>query len=175
MRTPLGSRLLRGGLAALGIGLTAFHLLLLAGRVADGSVLDPAVAGEWIIGLLLLLGLLQLHRRRASAFCGRSALVLWVLVLLLHALTLAPSDAGGFELRIDALVVSTAPLWTAVGVALSCVLGLFLARAKVPSFPILLGACALSSEARRLLSRLLSTAGPRAPPVWLPVTIGSTD
>ena len=61
-----GARVLRLGLAAAALLLTAFHLLLLVTRLADGSVLDPAVATEWVVGLLLLLGLVRLHHSDAS-------------------------------------------------------------------------------------------------------------
>jgi hypothetical protein len=80
----LGRRLL-GGLSGLGIGgLIAFHLVLFAGRIADASIAHPEVLAQWLGALLLAAGALALRRRGVALGSGRSALVFWLLVLLLH-------------------------------------------------------------------------------------------
>lgn len=66
------------------LGLVLFHGWLLVQRVGDGTVLDPVVAGKWLLTLLLLTGLFRLHRAGRSLVNGRLPLTIWVLVLLLH-------------------------------------------------------------------------------------------
>jgi len=69
--------------------LALLHALLLWGRLADGTLLKPAVALRWASAIALLATLWALRRRRIPLFRGRRALVLWCLVALLHA-TAAP-------------------------------------------------------------------------------------
>lgn len=73
------------GLSALGLaGLVAFHAALLVGRFADASIAHPEVVVQWLAALLLGVAAWALRRQGSSLFSGRSALVFWLLVLLLH-------------------------------------------------------------------------------------------
>jgi hypothetical protein len=65
-------------------GLVAFHAFLLVGRFADASIGHPEVLAQWLGALLLGGGALALRRQGSSLVSGRSALVFWLLVLLLH-------------------------------------------------------------------------------------------
>lgn len=62
----------------------AFHAFLLVGRFADASIAHPEVLAQWLGALLLGGGALALRRQGSSLVTGRSALVFWLLVLLLH-------------------------------------------------------------------------------------------
>ncbi|MDH3254751.1 MAG: hypothetical protein OEM62_07160 [Acidobacteriota bacterium] len=154
-------RVIIGGLSVL---LTLFHLQLLWGRVADGSVLDPGVAAEWAIGLILLLGLLRLHRSNASLFRGRGALTLWLLVLILHALAAVPGDGDSPGLPVDRNLLVLAPLGVLVGFALLQTVG-GISRSRPPWRPPLRWLLAAGAVPKRVpCPDLLSSSGPRAPP-----------
>lgn len=64
--------------------LVAFHGWLFAGRLAEGELLEPAVALRWLASLLLVAALLGLRRAGVPLLRGRKALVFWLLVVLLH-------------------------------------------------------------------------------------------
>jgi len=162
--TPKRAHLMRAIIGALSVLLTLFHLRLLWDRVADGSVLDPAVAAEWAIGLILLLGLLRLQRINASLFRGRGALTLWLLVLLLHALAVAPGDGDSRGLEVDRNLLVLAPVGVLIGFALvRAVDGIARSRPRLRrSLQWLLA----TGPAPNRLPRpdLFSASGPRAPP-----------
>ncbi len=65
-------------------GLVAFHLVLLAGRLADASLAHPEVLARWLGALLLGVGAWALRRQGSSLVSVRSGLAFWLLVLLLH-------------------------------------------------------------------------------------------
>jgi len=90
--------------------LALFHGWLFWNRLADGRVLEPAVAFRWIAGALILAGFLALRRlpRRLpgsgriaeSASCGsagRTSLVLWLFVVLLHCQAIGATSGAGFD------------------------------------------------------------------------------
>lgn len=79
-----GSRLV---LRLLGVGVVLFHGRLLWERWADGSLAEIEVLAQWLIAALLVAGLALVYRRQGRLFRGREAAVLWILVILLHALT----------------------------------------------------------------------------------------
>lgn len=64
--------------------LAAFHAVLLWQRVIDLSLFRPIPAIRWLATLAFLVALYRLHRGGVSLVKGRSALVFWLLVLLLH-------------------------------------------------------------------------------------------
>jgi hypothetical protein len=84
-----------GGLA---VGtLTVFHALLLAERLRDQSILEPAVALQWA-GTVALLGfLVWLRRQGVPLLRGRAALAFWLLVLLLHLVPATPATLADWE------------------------------------------------------------------------------
>lgn len=91
-----------------------YHLWILAARFADGSVLEPLVAGRWL-GSAALAGLvLVLRRRGGSLRRGRTALVFWLLVALLHGV-------GGFasEGALAGPPVPATTLWLAAPLGLA--------------------------------------------------------
>lgn len=65
-------------------GLVVFHAVLLLERLADASIAHPEVLAQWVGALLLGAGAFALRRQGSSLLSGRSALVFWLLVLLLH-------------------------------------------------------------------------------------------
>ncbi len=79
--------------------LVAYHLVLLWQRLADQSLLQPAVALRWIATVALLIGLRRMHAAGLPLIWGRRALAFWLLVLLLHVSFLGPLSeeavAGG--------------------------------------------------------------------------------
>jgi len=86
-------RAVRWTLRVAGAALALFHAGLFAGRVADASIAEPGVGSRWAIAALLGALALDLRRRGLPLCRGRSGLVFWLLVLLLHvgALPAAPS------------------------------------------------------------------------------------
>jgi hypothetical protein len=84
--------------------LAAFHVYLFWDRLAGGDLLDPAVAGRWVAAAALVAALVALRRIGVPLARGRNAVVVWSLVVLLHAWGRAvppvpsddasPADAG---------------------------------------------------------------------------------
>lgn len=79
--------------AALVLPLSALHGWLLWLRISQGRLLEWRVALRWGVGALLLLTLQALRRRGVPLLWGRSALALWIVVLLLHWTT--PTSSAG--------------------------------------------------------------------------------
>jgi hypothetical protein len=75
----------RVALRAAFFALLAYHLGLLIGHVWDGRFFDLATSLRWLSGALLFSGILALRRVGVPIFWGRKAVVLWSLVVLLHA------------------------------------------------------------------------------------------
>lgn len=67
------------------------HVDLLAERIVSQTFLTPEVALRWFLSGLLLGALALLRWRGISLVRGRPALVIWTLVLLLHAMALLPA------------------------------------------------------------------------------------
>ena len=83
--------------------LVVFHAVLFARRLRDLTILEPVVVLQWA-GTVALLGFLwYLRRRGASLLKGRSALVFWLLVLLLHILPGTPTTLLEWE-HVDLLL-----------------------------------------------------------------------
>ncbi len=74
--------------------LIAFHAVLLWQRVLDLSLFKPVPAIRWLATAALLIGLYRLRRRGVSPLRGRTAIVLWLLVLLLHVSFWGPLPAA---------------------------------------------------------------------------------
>lgn len=110
--------------------LAAFHALLLWRRVADLSLLEPAVALRWA-GAALLLAALPLARRLGIPLLrGRRAVVFWVVVVLLHVQLLpAPLATADGEPLLTLL-----PAVASVAAALA-LLGALAACAGRPAIP----------------------------------------
>ena len=133
---------------ALSATLVAFHGGLLWQRVLDGSLLEPAVALRWVLSTLLVFALLRLWCLGLPLLRGRSAAVLWLVVLLLHAG--GPAAVQPAVEPVTSLVLLTAAL------AALAVLG---AGA--------VGAAAGSAADARLAARRRGRAGSR-PSGWSP-------
>jgi hypothetical protein len=78
-------RLVGVGSFALTAVLTIFHGRLLWQRLNDGSLLQPVVVARWVLSALLVLALLQLWSKGLPVLRGRRAGVLWLVVVVLHA------------------------------------------------------------------------------------------
>lgn len=93
-RSPAGSgwRFLRIAAGALGLAyVVALHIDLLAERIDSQTVFAPEVVFRWSAGAVLLAALGWLRYRGISLVRGRAALVVWTLVLLLHAMAVVPA------------------------------------------------------------------------------------
>ncbi len=74
--------------------LAFLHGLLLWQRIESLTLLQPMVALRWGFAVLALAGFVQQQRAEGSVFRGRKALILWLLVLVLHAGTLPATEPG---------------------------------------------------------------------------------
>lgn len=115
------------------VGLSGFHVWLFGARLLEGRLLDPLVALRWLVGFVLLAGLLGLRRLGLPALRGRRAAGLWTLVFLLHCHAVAVPGSGAaapvsLPAVIEAVVLS-------VGSALGLGLGLAMARAATVRRP----------------------------------------
>ena len=67
------------------IALIAFHAVLLAGRLSDASILEPAVLARWGGALALVLTASLFHRFAPVRLRGRRAIIVfWLLAAFLH-------------------------------------------------------------------------------------------
>jgi hypothetical protein len=107
----------RATLTLAGGALALFHLWLFAGRLRDLSIVEPRVLAAWLASAALGLFALFLQRRGLPLASGRSGLVFWLCVLLLHvglvpavpALPSAEAALGlGLQLAAGALAVAGA-------------------------------------------------------------------
>lgn len=120
--------------------LVAYHLVLLWQRLADMSLLQPAVALRWIVTVALLVGLRRMHAAGLPLLWGRRALAFWLLVLLLHVSFLGPLSeeaAAAGDLRASAglalILPAAAPLTLLFSFFLTCWLAVGASRALSPS------------------------------------------
>lgn len=146
------------------LGLVLFHLHLLWQRLSDQSVLEPVVAGKWLVTLLLLAVLWRLKTRGYRLLASRPAGVVWLLALLLHVqLPMVPaSDVAGLP---DLGWLAALPVTASFGAALAVTLGLALTAAS--SAVVQTPDGALRRGTRRLggpLSRSLPALACRPPP-----------
>jgi hypothetical protein len=81
---------LRQALRLLGAGVVLFHGKLLWDRWADGSLANGRVLAQWLAAALLVAGLAVVYRKQGRLFRTREAAVLWILVVLLHAVAGVP-------------------------------------------------------------------------------------
>jgi len=89
--------------------LVAFHLELLAARIADGSLFEPTIAAKWLGTLALCLVALKTTPTR-----GRRAVAFWLLVLVLHAVPSVNASVPGEPLIVPPVHVL---LWASAFVA----------------------------------------------------------
>ncbi len=80
---------LASGLVA---GIALLHGQMLWQRIASFTLLEPLVALRWGAAALIFAGFVCLRRAGISIVLGHKASVLWLLVLLLHASTVAPAE-----------------------------------------------------------------------------------
>ena len=100
-----------------------YHALLLWQRVADLTLLEPAVAARWLATLILLMVLFRLHHRGVPLIWGRKALVFWLLVLLLHVSfygSLAEDEDASFDIQRAGLMLALPATVVVVALAAFC-------------------------------------------------------
>lgn len=160
--------LLRALPASLLVLLLAFHAWLLVTGIQTGRILDLDVALRWVAGLALSAVLLAFKRHGVPLLRGRKAVVLWALVVVLHAHAMAtrPEALSTDTPTTSTFVAVVVQLGGSVGAALGLVLVALAAR------------LAASHTTPRRLVRLLTSdtlahvraggivfAAPRPPPV----------
>ena len=140
-----------------------FHVWLFWGQWQVGRLSDPLMAAKWAGSGLLLAALVVCHRRHASVFHGRRALVIWTLAAVVHVGAGQPAHSGAPESSSAVLFV----LPGMAGAALLAAAGLLLAaRRSRASAPRTLRPLVRAARASFPPSFLF--AGPlglRAPPV----------
>lgn len=102
-------RLIGLGGFALTAGLAVFHGGLLWQRLTDGSLLQPVVVVRWAVSALLVLALYRLWSRGLPVVRGRRAGVLWMVVVLLHAIS-----PGGAALEAEPVAEGVLPAALAI-------------------------------------------------------------
>lgn len=156
--TPVGrKRALRAlRLSALALAaayLVALHAELLWQRITSQTLLEPLVVLKWAGAAALVAALLRLRSAGVSVWRGRRAVVLWMLVLLLHAGTAVPA-AG--ELAADLASPAEAGLLFVLPLCVSVATVFELGRR-------LLARRAVARPARRTVPRWLLFEAPPGP------------
>ena len=104
--------------------LLAFHAWLLVTSISSGRVLDVDVALRWVAGFGLSAAFVALWRLGAPLVRSRKAVVLWVLVVVLHAHAVASTptaleaDSPTTQTLISLAVQLGGPLASAFGLVL---------------------------------------------------------
>ena len=159
--------LLRALPASLLVALLAFHGWLLYGGIASGRIFDIDVALRWVAGLALSAVFVGFWRVGVPLLRGRRAVVLWALVVILHAHAMASrpvaldADAPAAQTLISLAVQLGGPLAAAFGLILLAI-GL---RTSVTAFLRRLLALLPSDPLAHVRTGGLSLAAPRPPPV----------
>lgn len=167
MRRSFTRPLARGAVFVSFAAVVLYHVWLLGGRLADGSALEPLVAGRWLGSAALVAAALVLRRRGFAISRGRPALVFWLLVALLHGVGAVGWTAEGARSEPP---LPAAVLWLATPLGLAATV-LFWAGALAARSRGLGGPGAVPGSGPRLASflarsaPLLAAAGPRAPPL----------
>jgi hypothetical protein len=148
-RRSLATRAFR---ASWRIALIAFHAVLLAARLADASILEPAVFARWAGTLALLLSAFLFQRFAPARLRGRRAVIIfWLLAALLHLF--GPLQHVTHELDLELTLQAAASLLAfALLFAVAAGRGSETARAFVVRTPLL------------RLEQLVSLSVPRGPP-----------
>ena len=149
--------------------LVAYHLVLLWHRLADLSLLQPAVALRWIVTVALLIGLRRMHAAGLPLIWGRRALAFWLFVLLLHVSFLGPlseeATSGGdwgTSAGLALVLPAAAPLVLSSALVLTCWL---VARVTgTSSFVLPLLACLTGSREHPSRGGWLPSLSSRPPP-----------
>jgi len=151
--------------------LVAYHLVLLWQRLADLSLLQPAVALRWIVTVALLIGLRRMHAAGLPLIWGRRALAFWLFVLLLHVSFLGPLSEGataggdwGTSAGLELVLPAAAPLvlWSAI--VLTC--WLVVRATGTSAFPLPRLACLTGSREHPSRGGWLPSLSSRPPPVF---------
>ncbi len=153
--------LLSGSLAAGTAAVAVFHLWLLLQRLGDATIGEPGVLLRWLAGSALVAAGLYLRPRGFSLTGGRSALVFWLLVLLLHV-GATPVPVTGVDAHELILVLPLGLATALAGVAATAVIGAL--RAPRPQRRI--GRPALEAPAPRCSAGAAPARfSPRPPPL----------
>ena len=135
-----------------GVSIAALHLAVLARRVADGTLLSPLVAAQWLAALVVVAVLIALHRQGVGVFRGRSAAAIWIVITLLHGIVALPGGPGFVG------VLSTVPVTDLLPVGVGLLAG---------TLAVLLGLATRTSAPgckRSAFHRVLKTIWPASPP-----------
>lgn len=150
--------------------LIVFHAVLLWQRVLDLSLFEPVPAIRWLATAVLSAGVYRLHRRGVSLIRGRSALVFWLLVLLLHASFWGPSVESAStlsELSETGLLLALPAISIVLGVFTPSIRRLLARMLRSPILPDLSGTGETSdSQSFELLAGLLPVVSSRPPPAF---------
>jgi hypothetical protein len=110
--------------AGLWAALLWFHAHLLWQRITDLTLFEPVVALRWGATVVILVALARLRRLGVPLFRGRRALILWLVVLLLHAGSVA-AVGSRLEIVAEAGAVAEAGLLIAASLWLLALAGGF--------------------------------------------------
>jgi hypothetical protein len=166
--TPV-RRLLQGVVFGSVVGLVAFHAVLLWSHAVAGRLADPAVGLRWLASLGIVALFVVLRRSGLPLLWGRRALVLWLLVVMLHAWAARPALASA----LDAVSPADAAFALFVVPAAGAILGAGLVLLRVMrrrtrttrSFRQPTGRP--SRQRRPSIAHVLQRLAPRAPPLTI--------
>jgi hypothetical protein len=110
--------------------LVVFHAWVLGTQLLHGRAFTPETAVRWAVSALVLIGFRALGRRGLPLFSGRRAVVLWLLVILIHAHVIWTGGSVSMALGIPETIVVVSQI-TATAAALGVVLLTVLAAPRV--------------------------------------------
>jgi hypothetical protein len=115
--------------------LMIFHTWLLWTHVTLGKFADPDVALRWTLAGLLLAGFWALRRLGVPLFWGRRAVVLWILVIVIHAHAVWTGDAMALPVAVPQAVVNLVSLSVPVATIASLLFLVWLTRQNAIHHP----------------------------------------
>jgi hypothetical protein len=146
--------------------LVAHHAWLLGARILDGQIVDPLVALRWTAAALLATAFLGLRRLGLPLVRGRKAIVLWLLVVLLHAhAAWVPATTGAPAAGRETVATAAAPVVAGSVLALGLFLLTLLLRETRPAVALARGPLSGEAPPRLAASGFLLRLSARPPPV----------
>jgi hypothetical protein len=162
--------MIRRSVTGAAVLLVLFHAYLFAWQMWNGEFAEPGLLARWLLGAVLLRGLVAARRHNHSMIWGRKALCIWLLAALLHGP--ASARAGESDVTLAPLppaITTLLQITAAIGLGLAVVFAASAAR-RDGALAYRRAAVAQWSGVRVAGVHSVLRVVPRPPPVFAPLS-----